>query len=372
MKFKADSHELHNHIDEKIVGMIPQILQVPSASNCQPWHIVRKENILEIYHISERAKFATFPDDLSVFGLGMLVESLCLACSTENLAPQLSFFLEDRSDEHPWLRAELREVNCSPDPLAEALLYRHTDRRHYDGGSLDDPVFEEVRREVAAFQGANLYFTDEYPDEYVKLLHYGDQVYTDWQELRGKFNKWMRFTEAEIKRTRDGQPWRSSLGGPEKWYHYFLSRIWWLQHHLDWFPTWLEWVDRLIQGGNGGLTPIYDDGAGIGCITVSTPAAKDVVAAGQLSQRIWLLLNLRGYSFQPMTNLTSVVYPLSLGTLELPPELASLLTDSHTILRKVFNFSEQELPIFCFRTGLPIGEYPANARSLRRSSYSER
>ncbi len=355
---------------EKIARIARAVLQTPTPENSQPWKIAIRENVLEIFHCSERANMVTFPDDLSVLGLGMIAEALDLACSAEGLEAQTSYFLEGRCDENPWLKARLNPADRSPDPLAQALLMRHSDRRFYAGGSLDDPVFSEVRQEAAAIQGANLYFIGEYPPKYLQLLQNADATVMEWPELRHDLTKWVRFTDKQAEKTRDGMSWRTFIRGPEDWVYYLRSRVWWLASSLDWFPSWLQKLETRFFDDSAELSPLsYDDGAGIGCITASSAAAEDLVASGRLALRIWLLLNLRGYGFQAMTNLTAIVYPQRLGTFNLPDHLAHLVANAYETLQGLFGFSDRELPIFCFRTGLAARKYPANARTLRRSEH---
>ncbi len=355
---------------DKITHVVQALLQTPTPENSQPWKIVVCDNILEIFHASDRAKLATFPDDLSVFGIGMLVEVLELACSQVELQAETTLLLEDRSDETPWLRAILNSAQTIVDPLSSAIFLRHTDRRKYAGGTLNDPVFHEVQREAAANPGANIYFIDEYPDEYLHLLRNADQKVMEWNELRRDLMRWTRFTDREIATTRDGMSWRSFLRGPENWVYYARSRVWWLVTRLDWFPEWLHTFETRFFDDSSELSPSsYDDGAGIGCITTASNQPDDLVASGRLALRVWLLFNLRGYGLQPLTNLSSTIYPLQQGRLNMPDHLTHLVANGYETLQQIFGFSNQELPIFCFRVGIASGKYPENAKSLRRTDH---
>ncbi len=352
---------------QKIYRVAQALLQVPTPENSQPWKIIIDDNRLKIFHSSERAKLATFPDDLSVMGLGMLLETLELACSQEALAVHTTLFLEDRSDASPWLKAELNPAQTTPDPLSLAIYLRHTDRRKYVGGTLNDPVFQEVHRQAGTNQGANIYFIDRYPDEYLQLLKNADQKVMEWDELRQDLMRWTRFTDKQIAASRDGMSWRSFLRGPENWVYYLRSRVWWAATHFDWYPDWLYRFETTFFDDSSELSPIsYDDGAGIGCITTASDDSKDLIAAGRLSLRVWLLFNLTGYGFQPLTNLTSTIYPFHQGRLKIPSHLIPLVASGYETLQQVFGFSNQELPIFCFRVGVAMGKYPNNARALRR------
>lgn len=357
--------------DTKIEQVIQAILQVPTPENSQPWKIVVNGNKLEIFHSSARAKLATFPDDLSVLGIGMIAETIKLVCQAAGLEAQLTFLLEERTDTHPWLQVELAPaVSITPDPLAQAIFIRHSDRRLYAGGSLNDPLFQEVHREANAIQGTGLYFTNQYPDDYLQLIKNADQVTMEWDEFRHDMMRWVRFSDKTTKKTRDGMSWRSFLRGNPNPIYYLRSRLWWFASTLDWFPPSLQTLEAKFFDDSSELSPSsYDDGAGIGCITTQSDSSDDLIAAGVLTLRIWLLLNQRGYGFQPMTNVPAILYPQRLGTFSLPEHVAHLVTNGDDILRRVFGFSNQEIPIFCFRTGLAQGEYPASARTLRRTEH---
>lgn len=354
-------------MNDKIKRIMQAILRTPSPENCQPWKIIVRDNVVEIFHLSERAKLGRLHDYMSLVGLGMVAEGLNLACSAEGLQSRITCFLENRSDNSPWLRAELSDTQMPADPLVKGLLLRHTDRRRYAGGSLNDPVFQDLRQEVKEIEGVNLYFTDKYPEEYLRLLQNANQIIMRWGELRQDFNKWTRFTDKEIWQNRDGMNWRSFLRGPENLIYYLRSRIWWLAVRLDCFPAWLMRLETLFFDDSGDLSPSsYDDGAGIGCIATKSWNAEDLVASGRLALRIWLLLNLRGYGFQPLCNLASPVYSERIGQPYLPRDLVPLLAGGYETLQCMFGFPDHEVPFFYFRTGLATGKYPDNTMSLRR------
>jgi len=359
---------MNPHADSAAIQRIlPAVLRTPSPENSQPWEIVVEGNILLVYHVAARAKLATFPDDLCVLGAGMMAEGIELAATTEGMSAQITFLLDERTDERPWLRAELTRTGVAADPLAAALLLRHTDRRRYAGGTLRDPVFRELEAQARLSAGARLYLTDRYPAAYQQQVAAADAASFAWPEMRADLNRWLRFTERSIQRTQDGIPWRGLLRNPETWWHYLQSRLWWLETRLDWFPEWLLRLEQRVFDDSGELTPkSFSDGAGIGCVTTVSGQTADLVAAGRLALRVWLLLNLRGFSFQPMTNLTSIVYPQWLGHWRLPANLAPAVANAYAVLQQTFGYSRRETPIFTFRTGLPPAPYPANARTRRR------
>lgn len=342
------------------------MLQAPSPENSQPWKIMAQGNVLEVFHSSERAKLANYPDDLSILGLGMLSESMDLACSVQGLNAHKTYFLEERSDNSPWLKAAFEPAKTTPDPLAKGIFIRHTDRRRFTGGSLDDQVYEDAQKEASTIQGANLYLTNNYPDEYLKLLRDADEAALNWTEMRHDLMRWTRFTDREIERTRDGMSWRSYLRGPETFLDYLRSRGWQLANCLDWFPAWLQKLETRLFDDANELSPLsYDDCAGLGCITTRSNAPEDLVEAGHLAIRVWFALNISGYGLQPLCNLPATIYPERLGVFKLPDHVA-LTPKAYEIMKSVYRFPDSELPIFSFRSGRAQGEYSAKAKSLRR------
>jgi len=356
----------NNAAIERIISLV---VQLPTTENSQPWEIVVRGNVFEIFHLSVCDQIGSIPDDLSVLSAGIMAEAIDLAASTEGFTVHIEYFLQDRCDKNPWLRATLQQKGRAADPLAAALPLRHSDRRHYAGavGSITDPVFKEVEQQAQLIAGTNFYLTNNYPQEFLHQTKLGDDLLFLCQDMRRDFMRWLRFTEKQIQRTRDGMSWRSLLHYPERPYHYLQSRLWWLAITLDWFPSWMMKLEAMLFDDSANLSPTnYEDCTCLGCITTASSSLEDLAAAGRLALRAWLLLNLRGYSFQAMTNLTSIVYPQHLGHWDLPTKMIPELAESYAVLQRMFDFSDTEIPIFCFRTGFPIAPYPKNARTLRR------
>jgi len=354
-------------IKAAITRMLPAILRIPNPENSQPWEIAVHGARLEVFHASERDRLGSSPDDLCVFGAGMLAEAIVLAAGAEGLDARLTFQLHGRNDAQPWLCAQLAETGRRADPLAAGLTMRHSDRRRYAGGALNDPVFAEAKRESLLMNGAKLYCTDQYPQDFLEQMQLADRLIFQCQDIRRDFTRWARYTDMAISKTRDGMSWRAFLRQPERGFHYLQSRLWWLASSLDWFPVWLFELEEWLFDDSGRPSPAdYHDGAAVCCITTVTDSEDDLVSAGRLALRLWLLFNLRGYSFQALTNLSCITYPHRLGRWDEPVSRIPELADSHGVMQRMFGFADSELPIFCFRAGLPIAPYPQNARSLRR------
>jgi hypothetical protein len=350
-----------------IEELLSQALRIPTPENCQPWSFVIDGTCVEVFHDSARIRFGDMPYDMSPVNLGMVAETLEILASAAGLQPQMTFFLDHQTDERPWLTVAFREAETMPDPLAAAFASRYSDRRRFAGGSLTDAVYREVVNEAQKFAGVHLYLTNQYNAELIDLFRRADFVFAKYEPIWRDLSRWMRYWDKEIAATQDGMSWRSVLYEDERWYHYFQSRLWWLMGLYKSSPAWLEAIERRLFGASGEFTPLdFSNGAGIGCVTVPSTSRLDLVAGGRLVLRAWLLINARGYSFQALTNVTTLVYPTSVGNYTLPSPYRELMADGYDQLQAAFGFADHEIPIFCFRTGLPIGPRAANTQSLRR------
>lgn len=352
---------------DTIERIVTAVQRIPTPENGQPWTFRIYDSGLEIVHDSKRDRIGSFPDDIGVLNFGMVVEAIAIEASAFSLTSEFTYFLEDRSDDRPWLRVKFSADDVAPDPLVGALELRYADRRCFAGGSLADPVFDALRSTAANAHGAKLYLTGPPPKSFIEQLRIADDISMEIEDVRRDLNYWLRFTDKSIAETQDGMSWRALLRGPEKWYSWWQSRLWWLEASLDWYPDWLLQLEERFFDDSGKLTP-YDmtDVAAVGCITTTSANVADLVNAGRLALRVWLTLNQRGYGFQPLTNLTCAVYPQRLGTWYLPQEYRNRMKSAYDVLQKTFGFAGSETPIFCFRTGLPIAPFPAKARTLRR------
>lgn len=351
----------------RLQRIISATRRTPTPENSQPWRIIVDDHQLLFFHDSARAKLATFPDDLSVMGVGMLQEAVRLAASRERMAVHFQTQLTARDDHTPWLVATLQaDADTPPDPLADALELRHTDRRRYAGGSRHDPIFAQLTEMSTTLAGTAIYCIDHYPADYRQLLQQADQSVMAWDEMRHDMGRWVRFTHRATQRSRDGMPWQSLLRGEQRWWHYLQTRLWWLATRIDWFPESLMALEQKLFDDSGQLTPSdFSDGAALGCVTVNSDTPEALVTAGRFVMRLWLLLNQQGYALQPLTNLVSITYPRQLGTFDLPPEVRHLVSNDYAILQQTYGFGDGELPIFTFRTGLAASPYPNHARTLR-------
>jgi len=60
------------------------------------------------------------------------------------------------------------------------------------------------------------------------------------------------------------------------------------------------------------------------------------------------------------------VYPEKCGRFQLPDHLNQYLHGAYSCMQTNYGFPDGEIPVFSFRTGIAIGPFPKEQRTLRR------
>ncbi|HZI10154.1 MAG TPA: hypothetical protein VE153_07140, partial [Myxococcus sp.] len=330
--------------EDQVRRIVSAAARAPSAENCQPFTFQWDGRELSLLHDPERGRHRLNPrNHVSSLTLGFLLEALALAASAEGLR------LEDTLHVPPstspvWATVRFAE-GAGTDGLVDALQTRRTDRRLYRGGSLQAPVFGELRQEAGRFPGVGLYLAPRPEGEFLTFCLEADSLV--WRDAAAYQDvlRWTRFSEEELRRTRDGFSWRS-LGLP-----------------LPGLPglrlTRHEAVRRALQG-----TQVYRasalwlraqlaSSAGLVCITAPPGHPEALVAAGRLALRAWLRLNRSGHAVQPMSLQSTPIYDLEVSGLpgDLPPGTRERYLRAGTLLARAFGYTAPELPVWMCRTG---------------------
>jgi len=336
---------------EPIRRIVSAASRIPNPENCQPFTFQWDGRSLLVRHEPERARHQlNAQNHLSLLTLGTLLEALALAASTEGLRMEDTLHLDDL--ESPvWATAHFSE-GARVDELAGVLGVRRTDRRLYLGGSLQAPVFAELRREVERFPDNGLHLSARPRGELLDFCLEAESFLWRDPAVYRDVMRWIRFSEKELQRTRDGFSWRS-LGPP-----------------LPSFPG-VQLVRNELVRNTLSRTHLYRasalwlraqlaSSAGLLCLTVRSHHPQSLVAAGRLGLSSWLRLNRAGYAVQPMTLASTPIYDLTLGCLptDAPHGLRELFARGQGVLERAFGLTRAELPVWMFRTGRALQHPP--------------
>ena len=315
----------------------------PSADNCQPWRFSWDGEALAITHDRRRAKnVLDHLERMSQITLGGVVEALTIAAAAEGLAPRLE--LTPGLPGTTWATARF-EPAAGPHELEGTLEPRCTDRRLYQGGSLDAPVFDAIRSDAARDPGCGVRFLDRCPPDLLDYLLRGDGYVWHHDGPYRDIMAWFRFSQREIDETRDGAPWRSLGFDIPELPGLGLARSRWVQRLIDKGGFARLWRHRLAAQ--------LASSAGLFCVTAPSTSPLDFVRAGRLALRTWLRLNRAGYGVQPFIVQSVFAHAFAEGnpapgTL---PEFIELFRRGPSLLARAFGLDADEQAIWLFRTG---------------------
>ncbi|MEZ4265862.1 MAG: hypothetical protein R3F39_05750 [Myxococcota bacterium] len=335
-------------------------LSAPTGENCQPFRFLWNGQAILVTHDAARARHRLdVGDHASLIALGCLWEAMDLEASGLGFGLIATLGGSAVAAGLPWLTLEPTEAKRTPDPLRLALGVRTTDRRPFRGGTVD-----EARLALADGHAARG------PEPFLRvvtlaeaglrdyILASDELLWRDADTVRDAL-RWVRYTDAEVRRTRDGLSWRN-LGYPAV---ASLGSL--LVRRL---PPLLA-LGRLAGGPSETrrhLARQLDSSAAIGCIAVANPGQSGLVATGRLAMRAWLAFARAGMGFQPLSLPSLCVYNSYTGVLprRLPAHLRDHFSRGTNFLGGAFGLPTGAVPVWMFRVG-HADPLEHEARSLR-------
>ena len=325
-------------MDNRWQALIEAASSAPSPHNTQPW-LVRALSATEaeLHAPAERTLPHTDADGaFMTSALGIFVEALDIAAASSGLAVEADCLFPKlgAGSEHCPLFARLRLVPRTAPPRfeGELLARRRTARGAYDGRPADERALLALEA-VAEEAGHRVRFTSvpETVDWFVGLN--ADTLFYDLADdrTRAEIGRWVRKSEREARRTRDGfSP--ACLGFPA-----LLVNLFFFHHRLFANRPARALVRRLFLHSTRGT-------ATVGWIQGPWSSPEDWFEAGRMFLRFWLELTRHNLFLQPF------------GSVITNPTAHALMTDKLNVDR-----SDGEVWLL-----LRIGYCEPPPRSLRR------
>ncbi|MBI4687090.1 MAG: hypothetical protein HY756_04825 [Nitrospirae bacterium] len=357
-----------NDIIRKIVELT--LRGASSADNQQPWSFHWDGVKLTVREVIQGLKLTDPGRFLNTLNLGTIAETIDIVTSmpSVHLKPEFSYSL---SPANLGMQATFTKSPRSLDELAQVVEKRWCDRRKYKSESIDESVIQACHRDL--YDGVNLYFSAN-----TKELHAVDgmiwgKVFAIDRLCKKDMYEWLRWSKRDAEKTRDGMYWTTFS---DSWINSRMVKLSMNPSRLVYFCTRpftrpalraIGILQRMFSASNGliseGTEGVY------GCVTVKKTSSEALVDAGRSIIRVWMRLNLQGYSFQPM-----MVLPLVFSYMR--PEAgngsgvvkgmvsAYEIDKGFDACRETFGFSKDETPVWIFRAGLPKG--PKHYATLRK------
>lgn len=267
----------------------------PSPHNTQPTRLrVVDVETAELYFVPDRGLSVGDPEGrFTYLTFGIFVEILRIAAHAEGYELHATFAggpLYSGSSCEPRQVADLRLVERGTkiedfDP--SLIRRRRTNRQPYDGRPVPANVVAELRHESQKYGHTLEVSTDRNAIQWVKELN-RDALYHDLEHerYRKELGSWLRYSDAEARRTRDGLSARA-LAMPG----WLLAAV--LRHHRALAaPGVKPLTQKLYMRTMTGISTV-------GWIKGDFVDAADWTRAGELMVRLWLILTKHGIDWQP-------------------------------------------------------------------------
>ncbi len=188
--------------------LLTAAVAAPSGHNSQPWLFTVGTDAIVLRPDFSRALPVVDPEHRELFiSLGCALENLCLQASTLQLAPTVSQGADGT------ITVQLAPAATVPDPLAEAIFRRQSNRGLYDGRRI--PA-EQLVPLLYAPVGITINAYERDSPEFTRLaaaVQQGNTAQLDDPAFRAELLSWIRFNEAHSLAHRDGLS-NAVLGAP--------------------------------------------------------------------------------------------------------------------------------------------------------------
>lgn len=342
-------------MDERIHKILEAGILAPSGDNCQPWRFEVEGDLVRLYNMPDRdVSQYNFRQRASLIAHGALIENMSLAASLNDMKAEVVFF---PNKEEADLIADIRLVSAdaAPDPLAQAIAARCTNRRRYRGGELDDVQQAGLISATTLFPEISIrLFSGTEQEGVARVIGVNDRLVFENRDLHAFLFDHIRWSDAEAEATKDGMDVRTLELAPLDALAIKLFKNFDLVRVLNHFGA-----SRII-GANA--MKLARSAAIIGVISMAGKESSDYVTCGRAMERVWLEATRRGLSFQLMTGITCLMGRVAAGDPgALSPEHIRTVTECRNELKSLLGNDEEE-PIIVFRAGIAEGP---TARSLR-------
>lgn len=332
----------------------------PSGGNAQAWKFVYKNNKLHVFHDAHFSHSLLDYNHLgSYLAIGAVVENIYIKSSSLGLATSLGYFpLED----DPRLVAivsfkESKERLMTN--LAKGIGLRLTNRTLNEKKLLDERIYADLQKSIESFEGAKLHFVTD-----SKVMGDLGEILATTEMLRiihprghyDTFKNELRWTIEENELKRDGLDTRT-LGAN-------ASEV--AALHIAKDADAIAMV-RELKGGHAfkkSVQKAVAASSALGIISMPEYSAVNFLKGGRAVERIWIEANLRGISFQPISQLIFMLARLTQGGgEEMDPYYQRQFEDSREKFATLVPELEGRQAVFIFR--LAMANQPSTV-SLRR------
>ncbi|MBK9148888.1 MAG: Rv1355c family protein [Flavobacteriales bacterium] len=289
--FTAPSREITS---VEAQALVEAAIMAPSAGNLQPWRFLLSDGRLLAFHDGSLGD--------SALDAGRLIPSIDMGTALENIrlrAASLGFSIKVQpypiAGEHALVASIVAEnAATTPDPLADVIPLRCTNRRKGDARPMDPGASAELRDAASAVAGCDAHLiTDR--DALLRMA----EVIGEAERLRvlnpighfELFEKEMRWSDAELTSNHDGLDLPSMELKLTEEVGFRVARD---RKAMDLLADW--------DGARGFMKMTRDNfrsASGLVLVSAAASSPADLLEAGRAVQRVWLRATAMGLASHP-------------------------------------------------------------------------
>jgi molybdopterin/thiamine biosynthesis adenylyltransferase len=343
---------------EQIRTLVEYGAMAPSGGNCQPWHFVWQDKVLEIRHDTERsASFLDFEDTASHLAIGAAAENVDRVAAAMGYWADIQPF-PDGADRDCVCRIRLlSDENRGNAEGPEVIAQRATNRRLGPRRVLSEETVSALTTAARSHGGAlRLVSRDAELLEIADILAQGDRLRFFSKIMHREMLSEVRWNPLEAEQTRDGID---------------VATLELSAGDLAGFRLVSSWqvmaTAKKLGVGSGLEKPTRNAIAGasaVGLALYPEYCPETFFQGGRVVEAVWLSATAHDVAFQPMTALTYLFLRLRQGQgIGLSQDERYALEGLWERFAALFDFDDDLSPLMLFR--IAKVEQPS-ARSLRR------
>jgi hypothetical protein len=291
---EAEYEISESHLDQ----IIDAAVAAPSAGNNQPWKWVYSKGVLFLFHDKYRSwSWGDYYEMGSHMGLGAALENVHLQADALSLTDQVVLFpLGEETGLAATVRfiASSKPADANAVAMAENLFSRHTNRKIGVRQDINREFYKKIEHLVAQEKEIHLYYTENEEDLEIlsEIIAECDKVRLLNELGHEEFYHEIRWSREEAERTRDGVE---------------LASVDITQSEIAGFKVAGDWkaVELLSKWDKGNAFKKLSTKAVKSASAMLTFAVDDfnhtqLINAGRVIQRVWILANQQGISIHPM------------------------------------------------------------------------
>ncbi|MDF2158612.1 Rv1355c family protein [Algoriphagus sp. CAU 1675] len=348
---------------EELKNLVESANQAPSGGNIQPWiWIFDKRGVLHLFHDQARShSLLDFKGTGSLFAFGAALENLRLTAAKMGLEveiiTQIKEFGEDCIASIRFVSKSTSSLQVPYAELERGINIRCTSRKNPPKRPLDPKLVEEI---YAIVNSSDLILESISENEDLETLSHAiggmDRMRLFHEQGLKDFIAEVRWNEKEAQETKDGIDIATlELSGAERAAMGLLKD-----------PRTVRFFRKFLMGY--GLTKISHQtlmsSSEVFLLQAKDFSVKSYLEAGKILQRIWILANLNGVSFQPVTAALFIFHKIKWDSDHgFTTEEVAMINEYKKEFNTLFNRELKNEEIFMFRLNY-AGE--PSMRSYRR------